>query len=157
MAAPSARTASILICGVVRGMTIVARAPRLAAGRARGEPLGGESNALGVIAGGRGDDAALERGAREAGHFIVGAAALERENRLQVLALEPDMIAEAAREHRRVFQRRLARDLVDARIQNPREIILRHGKIPPRERVDYTQARGITKARAIRLLRGGIF
>ena len=64
--------------------------------RAAAEPLRGERHALRVVAGRRRDHAA--RAARAGGrlrHLVVGAAQLEREHRLQVLALEQHAVAEA--------------------------------------------------------------
>ena len=46
------------------------------------EALAGERDALGMIAGGRGDDAARTYRGVEAGNFVIGAAQLEREDRL---------------------------------------------------------------------------
>ena len=55
-----------------------------------------ERYALRMIAGGGADDAALRNGLREVGYLVVRAAQLEGKNRLQVLALEEDLRADAA-------------------------------------------------------------
>ena len=56
------------------------------AGAAPGQ-RGGQGHALGVVAGAGADHAAGELRAREVGHLVVGAAQLEGEHRLLVLAL----------------------------------------------------------------------
>ena len=87
--APSAATESTLICGVVTGITIVARVPsRCAAARRPGRDCRPT----------RRRPLAATRAGGEAGHLVVGAAQLEREDRLQVLALEEAAVAEPLRE-----------------------------------------------------------
>ena len=99
------RTASTLISGVVCGITISG---------AQAEVARGEGDALRVIAGARRDDAARALGVGEVGDPVVGAAQLVAEDRLQVLALEQDLVAEPPRQPRRRLERRLVRDVVDA-------------------------------------------
>jgi len=67
-----------------------------------------------VIAGAGGDDPARPFLFAEVGDLVVGAAQLEAENRLQVLALEQHLVAEPPRQPRCPFQRRFAGDVVDA-------------------------------------------
>jgi hypothetical protein len=64
-----------------------------------------------------------EARARQPGHLVVGAAQLEREYRLQVLALEEEAIAQALGERGRELERRFDGDIVDARLQDPLEVI----------------------------------
>src|SRR5690606_14776083 len=54
-----------------------------------------ERDALGVVAGGAADHALRDRAGVELRDLVVRAAQLERENRLLVLALQPDLVAEA--------------------------------------------------------------
>src|SRR5204863_2868021 len=60
---------------------------------------------------------------RKAGHLVIGAAQLEREDRLQVLALEENGVAQPLGQGARRLERRLARHVVDARFQDALEII----------------------------------
>ncbi len=102
---PSTRTASTLICGVVCGMTMTARSFSLRAEKAT--PCAWLP-ALAVM---------MPRARSRVGEvrdLVVGAAQLEAEDRLQVLALEQHLVAEAARQPRRRVERRLARHVVDA-------------------------------------------
>ena len=66
-----------------------------------------------MIAGARRDDAPGALAWRQLRDLVVGAAKLEAEDRLQVLALEEHRVAEPARETWRRIERRLARDVVD--------------------------------------------
>lgn len=70
-------------------------------------PRRAESDALRVVAGGAADDAAFEVVVRQGGHLVVGAAELEGEDGLHVLALEEDSIADCVRQAGRVVQRSL--------------------------------------------------
>ena len=83
--------------------------------RLAAEPPRRERDALRVVAGRGADDAARERVGRQPDHLVVGAAQLEAEHRLGVLALEEDVVAEARRERRRSVERRLDGDVVDPR------------------------------------------
>jgi hypothetical protein len=67
------------MAGVVTGMTIVAAMPSL---------FGGKRDALGVVAGRSADDTSGLGLGRQAGHAVIGAADLEREDGLKILALE---------------------------------------------------------------------
>ena len=88
---PCSRTASTLISGVVCGITMSARSPRWRAANAT--PCAW----LPALA-------AMTPRARsavgEVGDAVVGAAQLEAEDRLQVLALEQDLVAAGAAESR---------------------------------------------------------
>src|SRR5690606_4675286 len=74
----------------------------------------GERDALRVVAGGAADHALRQLVRRHLRNLVERAPALEREDGLQVLALQPDVAAEAARQAQRVIERRLDRDVVDA-------------------------------------------
>ncbi len=87
-----------------------------------------ERDALCVVAGGRADHAAPGDGVGEVGDLVVGAAQLEREDRLQVLALEQDAVAEAPRQPRGRLEGRLDGDVVDARLEDAFDVALLHGK-----------------------------
>ena len=73
-----------------------------------------EGDALRVVAGADGDHAARALGLGQVRDAVVGAAQLEAEDRLQVLALEQDRAAQPARQARRRVERRLPADVVDA-------------------------------------------
>src|SRR6476620_8510325 len=66
-----------------------------------------------MIARARRDDAAGAFAGCQVRNLVVGAAQLEAENRLQILALEEDRVADAAREAGRRSERRLTRHVVD--------------------------------------------
>jgi hypothetical protein len=65
------------------------------------QTLSGVGDALGVVASAGGDDAAGALAVGEVRDLVVGTAQLETENRLQVLALEHDLVAQARRQTRR--------------------------------------------------------
>ena len=65
-----------------------------------------------VVAGARRDDPARPLAVRQPRHAVVGAADLEAECRLQILALQQHDVAEARRQARRLVERRFARHLV---------------------------------------------
>ena len=88
------------------------------------EPLSRQGHALRVIAGRGADHAPLERLAWQADHLVVGAAQLEREDRLQILALEPDGAAEPLRQARHRIERALDRDVVDAGGEDLADVVL---------------------------------
>ena len=89
-----------------RGDLDVRRGHRHDDRRRAAELLRGERHALRVVAGGGRDHAARALGGREVRHLVVGAAQLEREHRLLVLALEQHAVAEAPRQRRRELERR---------------------------------------------------
>ena len=82
--------------------------------RRRDRGAGREGDALRVVAGARGDDAARALGFGHVRDPVVGAAQLVAEDRLQVLALQEDLVAEPARQAIGRIQRRYLRDVVDA-------------------------------------------
>ena len=59
-------------------------------------------------------------------HLVIGAATLERKNRLQVFALEKSLIVDTRRQQRRAFQGRLARNIVDLCVQDSLDVRLCH-------------------------------
>ena len=92
---------------------------------AQPELLRRAGDALGVVAGAGRDDAAGALGGAEVGDLVVGAADLEAEDGLQILALEVHAVAQPRRQPRRELERRLAGDVVDAA-----------GEDPPQQRVE---------------------
>jgi hypothetical protein len=95
--------------------------------RATAQPLRRERHALRVIAGRRRDHPPREFVGRQPRHLVVGAAQLEREHRLQVLALEQHGVAEALRQRFGAFERRFLGDVVDPRGQDALEVLSGHG------------------------------
>ena len=67
-------------------------------------------------------------------HLVVGAAQLEREHRLLVLALQQHAVAEAPRQRRRELERRLDRDVVDLGGQDLLQVVDGHGGRRRRQR-----------------------
>ena len=102
--------------------------------RAQAEMPRRVGDALGVIAGACRDDAAGALGVGHVGDPVVRAAQLVAEDRLQILALEQDLVLEAAREVHRRFERRLVGDIVHAAGENQPEHVVggdvgsRHGR-----------------------------
>jgi len=94
---------------------------------AAAELLRGQRHALRMVAGAGRDHAALERGRRQVRHLVVRAAQLEREHRLQVLALEQQRVAEALRQAGRALERRFDGHVVDARLEDAFDVGLLHG------------------------------
>ncbi len=80
-----------------------------------------------MIAGAGGNDAARPLAIGQVRDLVIGAADLEAEDRLQILALEEHLVAETLRQARRRVQRRLARDVVDAARQNVVEKLVEFG------------------------------
>jgi hypothetical protein len=87
-----------------------------------------ERHALRMVAGRGADHAPFGHGLGEVDDLVVGAAQLEREDRLQVLALEEDAIAEAPRQARSTLERGLDGDVVDARLEDAFDVSLLHGE-----------------------------
>ena len=83
-----------------------------------------QRHALGVVAGRGGDDAAGPHLGRQADDLVVGATDLEREDRLQVLALEEHRHAEPLRQARHRVERALDRDIIDARAHDLLRVIV---------------------------------
>ena len=88
---------------------------------------GRQGHALCMVAGRGGDDTPGPFLGAEQGHLVVGAAQLEGEDGLRVLALEPYLIADAGRQGRGRIQRGFVRDLVDAGVQDPFQVFDGHG------------------------------
>ncbi len=82
--------------------------------RAGAEPFGGEGHALRMVARRGAHDAARQLGRGELRHLVEGAAQLEGEHALHVLALQEQGVVEPGRERGRLFQRCLARHVIDA-------------------------------------------
>ncbi|KGX95462.1 hypothetical protein Y023_5404 [Burkholderia pseudomallei A79D] len=61
-------------------------------------------------------------------HLVVRAAQLEREHRLVVLALQVDGVAQPRGQAARAFERRLARDVVHARVQDQLQVIVERAR-----------------------------
>jgi hypothetical protein len=85
--------------------------------------LGRQGDTLGVVAGRGADDAALEGGRAEAGHLVVGAAQLEAEHRLHVLALQENLVVDAHRQIGSRVEGRLNRHVVHLGGEDLLEII----------------------------------
>ena len=105
--------------------------------RAAAELLRRERDALRVVARARRDHALGQLRRRQVGHLVVRAAQLEREHRLQVLALEQQAVAQAPRQHGRQFERRFDRHVVDARLQDAFEIIFAFHRKKPSTRTPW--------------------
>jgi hypothetical protein len=80
-------------------------------------------HALGMVAGRSRDHAARQRVGLELRHLVIGAAQLEGEHRLHVLALEQDTVVRSLRQIGRRLQRRLDRHVVYAGVENTFQII----------------------------------
>ena len=80
--------------------------------RPQAEMAGGERHALGVVAGARRDDATRALGIRHVRDPVVRAAQLVAEDRLQVLALEQDLVLQPARQVDRRLERGLVGDVI---------------------------------------------
>jgi biosynthetic threonine ammonia-lyase long form len=80
--------------------------------------LGRQRHALRVVAGRGADHAAPGRGLGQVRDLVVRAAQLEREHRLQVLALEHHAVFQALREARRMVERRFGGHVVDAGLED---------------------------------------
>ena len=94
------------------------------------EPLRGEGDALGMVACRGGDDPAPELGGGEARHLVVRAADLEREDRLEVLPLQEELVAESSGQERRGLEGGLDGDVVDIGVEDGLQVVdlaLRHG------------------------------
>ena len=63
--------------------------------RLAAELTGTEGDTLGMVSGGRADDATLEFGGCQSRHFIVGTTEFEAVDRLFVFALEPDLVSQS--------------------------------------------------------------
>jgi hypothetical protein len=95
--------------------------------RAAAELLCGERHPLRMVTGARRDHALLQPRRRQPRHFVIRAAQLEREYRLQVLALEEQPVSHALGKRGRELERRFARHVVHPRFQDPFEIVFFQG------------------------------
>ena len=119
-----------------------------------------------MVAGARGDHAAGALRGAEVRDPVVGAAQLEAEDRLQVLALEVHAVAQPRRQPRRGLERRFAGDVVDAAGQDPPEQrveerrsgagagrrVLVHGGIIPAFRASHVSRFAAARPPALRTL-----
>jgi len=87
------------------------------------ELAGAHGHALGMVAGRGADDAALQLAGGEVRHLVVGAAQLEAEHGLLVLALEQHPVVQAAAQVAGGFQVRLDRHVVHAGGEDLLEVI----------------------------------
>ena len=94
--------------------------------RAHAHGAGRQGQALGVVAGGRADHAAGALLVAEAGQLVVGATQLEGEHRLQILALEQHAVADASGDQRGRMDGRFQRHVVDAGLENPFYVLIKH-------------------------------
>ena len=84
-----------------------------------------QRDALGMVAGRGTDDAALPLRRRQVDDLVVGAAQLEAEHRLHVLALEQDAVAAARRQIGCEVERSFDRHVIDAGVEDLFEVV--HG------------------------------
>ena len=99
------------------------------------QPLRRQRHALGVVAGRGGNHPALALLGGELGHFVVGAAQLEREHRLQVFALEQNGVVQAARQAGGRVQRGFDGHVVDAGGEDAFEVVVLHVGSQGRRRI----------------------
>jgi hypothetical protein len=92
-------------------------------GRGDAQVAGRVGDALGVVAGAAGDDALPARLRVQVRHLVVGAAQLEAEDGLQVLALEQHIALQPVAEVGRVRERRLGDNFVDARREDQAQVL----------------------------------
>ncbi|MNG20836.1 hypothetical protein D3C84_1051270 [compost metagenome] len=89
--------------------------------------LGRQGQALGMVAGRGGDHAARQLFRGQLGQLVVGAANLERVDRLQILALEQNLVAQPLGELAGGLQRGFHGDVVDARGEDLLDVLFEHG------------------------------
>jgi len=80
-----------------------------------------------MVAGRSGDDATGQFLCAELCQFVVGAANLEREHRLQVFALEQNLVVQALGQLPGGLQRGFHRNVVDARGEDHLYVLFEHG------------------------------
>jgi hypothetical protein len=88
-----------------------------------------QRDALRMIAGRGANDTPRALFGRERGHLVVGAAQLEGEDRLQILALEADAGAQPGGEPRHAVERALDRHVIDAGAEDLADVVV-HRAIP---------------------------
>ncbi|MCY1361949.1 hypothetical protein D9M69_486450 [compost metagenome] len=96
-------------------------------GRLDAQLAGGQRHALRMVAGGGGDHAALQLLAGQLRQLVVGAANLEGEHRLQILALEQDLVAQPLGKLAGRLQGSFHGDVVDARGEDLLDVLFEHG------------------------------
>ncbi len=96
--------------------------------RAQPQLLRGVGDALRVIPGARGDDAARALLLSEMRDLVVRAAQLEAEDRLEIFALEQHLVVQTLGQSGRRIERRLAGDVVDAAGQDVVEQLCQFGR-----------------------------
>jgi len=95
-------------------------------GRLDAQLPGRQRHTLRVVAGRSGDHAARQFLGRKLRQPVVGAAHLEREHRLQILALEQNLVAEAFAKLAGRLQRSFDGDVVDARGEDLLDVVFEH-------------------------------
>ncbi len=109
------------------------------------EVSGGVGHTLGMVAGAGGDDSPGPLLGREVGNAVVGAPQLEAEDRLQILALEEDVLTQSAGEMGSSFERGLPGHVVDTAGQN----VVQKGRVWRRIRhrsKGYDRSLGLSKS-----------
>ena len=104
------------------------RRPRHDDDGANAQAARGKGDALCVIPCARGDHAAAPLFRSQPRNPVVGAADLEAEDRLRVLALQQHVVVKTPRQAGRNVQRRLVDDLVDAARENLSKEAIHHGR-----------------------------
>jgi hypothetical protein len=90
------------------------------------QPARRQCDALRVIAGRRCDYPARQLGGAQVDHLVVGTSQLEREHRLDVLALDQHVVAEPLRQVRGRLEGRLLRHVIDAGVEDALQVVDRH-------------------------------
>ena len=80
--------------------------------------FGGQGDALRMVTRRCSNHTRLSSGFTETGDFVIGAPQLEREYRLQILALDVNRVTQPATEPCRIIQRAFDRHVIDAGAQN---------------------------------------
>ena len=105
------------------------RGPRHDDGRRHAEPLRAQGHPLGMVTGAGGNHPAGADLGVQAGELVVGAAQLEREDRLQILALQEDLVADPGGELGCQGQRCLQGHVVDAGLQDAFDVAVGHQEV----------------------------
>ncbi len=88
--------------------------------------LGRQRDALGMVAGRRGDHTARQFLGRKLRQLVVGASHLEGEHWLQILALEQNLVADPFGKLAGGLQRRFDGDVIDARSEDLLDVVFEH-------------------------------
>ena len=103
---------------------------------------GRQRDPLGMVAGRRRDHPARQLLGRQMRHLVVGAAQLEREHVLHILAFEQQAVAQPCGQQGRLFERGFARNVVDLRGQDAFQVLGGHTRrAPVRIRRRHSRAR----------------